>query len=153
MTVLLYECKRMTLATAMTGWLHIHQDEFGFSVFSWEQPISNDKPHGDLPKLLDKTVLGFACLDRPVWPVSRTSRHLFGPGKLFYVCHFAFKIKPSKFWINEAELTGLWARNCVTIQQFFIFKFEICLRVRKVTGPSEKRVPEKALKRFYSLLY
>ena len=53
-----------------------------------------------------------------------------------------------KLSVNEAKLIGLWAGNCATIQQFFILKFEICLRVRKFTGPSEKRVPEKALKRF-----
>ena len=91
--------------------------------------------------LVLSTDLTNSCLDQPVWPVSRKSRYLFGPGKLFYVCHFAFKIKHLKFWINETELTGLWARNCATIQQFFILKFEICLRVRKVTGSSEKRVP------------
>ena len=28
-----------------------------------------------------------------------------------------------KLLINEAKLTGLWARNCATIQQVLILKF------------------------------
>ena len=41
-----------------------------------------------------------------------------------------------KLSVNEAKLTGLWGRNCTTIQ--LSFDFEICLRPRKVYGSVEK---------------
>ena len=64
-----------------------------------------------------------------------------------------FAILHSRLNLQNFELTKLNCLVCelgtvLLIQQFFILKFDICLRVRKFTGPSEKRVPEKALKRF-----
>ena len=44
-----------------------------------------------------------------------------------------------KLSINEAKLTGLWARNCTTIQQVLILKFafepEKFPRVFRETSP------------------
>ena len=41
--------------------------------------------------------------------------------------------------LTNIHSTGLWARNCATIQQVLILK--ICLRARKVSGSFEKRAP------------
>ena len=54
-----------------------------------------------------------------------------GPERCFVLVVFAFKIEVSiifknNTWtlsVNEAKLTGLWDRNCATIQQVVIFKF------------------------------
>ena len=52
-----------------------------------------------------------------------------------------------KLSVNEAKLTGLLARNCATIQQFFISKFSFgpknlrCL----VFGAFMKRAPGPSL--------
>ena len=43
-----------------------------------------------------------------------------------------------KLSVNEAKLSGLRDRNCATSQQVWSLKYG-CLRVRKVTGPFEKR--------------
>ena len=56
---------------------------------------------------------------------------LFGPGKLFCVCCVFiqeqsfnnFENNKMKLSVNEAKLTGLWARNCATIQLVWILKF------------------------------
>ena len=61
-------------------------------------------------------------------PVSRKARKLFGPGKLFYVSYVCiedqsfnnFESDKMKLSVNEAKLTGLWARDCDTIQQVLI---------------------------------
>ena len=45
-----------------------------------------------------------------------------------------------KLSVNEAKLTGLWARNCATIQQALISKF--AFRARKVIGTFETRAPQ-----------
>ena len=44
-----------------------------------------------------------------------------------------------KLSVDEAKLTGLWARNCATIQQALISKF--VFRARKVIGTFETRAP------------
>ena len=65
-------------------------------------------------------------------------------GKLFCVRCIAFKIKVSvilttvKLSVNEAQLSGLGARNCAIVQQ--VLNFKICLRARKVYGFFEKWV-------------
>ena len=54
-----------------------------------------------------------------------------GLDRCFVLVVFAFKIKVSiilknntiKLSVNEAKLTGLWDRNCATIQQVVILKF------------------------------
>ena len=44
-----------------------------------------------------------------------------GPERCFVLVVFTFKIKVSmKLSVNKKKLTGLWARNCVTIQQVVI---------------------------------
>ena len=58
-------------------------------------------------------------------PVSEKSWELFGPKKLFRVCiqdqgSNNFENDIIKLSVNEAKLTGLWARNCATIQQILI---------------------------------
>ena len=61
-------------------------------------------------------------------PVSRKSRQLFGPEKLFSVYNVCiqdqsfhnFENDTMKLLINKSKLTCLWARNCVTIQQVLI---------------------------------
>ena len=49
-----------------------------------------------------------------------------------------------KLLVNEAKLTGLYARNC-TCYYSTSFDFKICLRARKATGPFEKRAQAKLL--------
>ena len=57
--------------------------------------------------------------------------NLFGPESSVLFAAFTFKINVSiilksnkmKLSVNEARLTGLWARNCATIQQVWILKF------------------------------
>ena len=44
-----------------------------------------------------------------------------------------------KLSVNKAKLTGLWARNCTTIQQVLILKF--AFRPENVAGSFEKRAP------------
>ena len=54
------------------------------------------------------------------------------PRKLFHVCRvciqdlsFSNSEKDTmKLSLNEAKLTGLWARNCTDIQQVLILKFD-----------------------------
>ena len=61
-------------------------------------------------------------------PVSRQSRQLFGPEKLFSVYNVCiqyqsfnnFENDTMKLLINKAKLTCLWARKCATIQQVLI---------------------------------
>ena len=70
----------------------------------------------------------------------------FGPEKLFYICLVGiqyqsfnnFENDTMKLSVNEAKLSGLRDRNCATSQQVWSLKYG-CLRVRKVTGPFEKR--------------
>ena len=47
-----------------------------------------------------------------------------------------------KLSVNKAKLIrpGLWVSNCATYPTGLDFK--ICLRVRTVSGPFEKRAPE-----------
>ena len=65
-------------------------------------------------------------------PFLKTPDNLFGPEKLFMFAVFAIKLTISfnnlendtiKVSVNEAEFTGLWARNCATTQQVLISKF------------------------------
>ena len=62
-------------------------------------------------------------------PISRKSRYLLRPGKLFCVCCVCIQDQSfsenntMKLSVNEAILIGLWARNCATIQQVLILKF------------------------------
>ena len=73
-----------------------------------------------------------------------------GPEKLFNVCRVFiqdqsfnnFENDTMKLSVNEAKLTGLWARNCATIQQALISKF--AFRARKVIGTFETRAPRPA---------
>jgi len=44
-----------------------------------------------------------------------------------------------KLSVNEAKLSGLWARNCATFRQVLSLKFAFGLE--KLTGPFEKRAP------------
>ena len=61
----------------------------------------------------------------------KPARELFGLGELFYVfCIYIqdqsfknFNNDTMKLSVNKAKLTGLWARNCATIQQVLILKF------------------------------
>ena len=54
------------------------------------------------------------------------------PRKLFYVCRVCIQDLnfnnsengTMKLSLNEAKLTGLWARNCADIQQVLILKFD-----------------------------
>ena len=70
----------------------------------------------------------------------------FGPEKLFYICLVGiqyqsfnnFENDTMKLSVSEAKLSGLRDRNCATSQQVWSLKYG-CLRVRKVTGPFEKR--------------
>ena len=60
--------------------------------------------------------------------VSQKSWHLFGPEKLFRVGRVCIQDQGSnkfendtiKLSFNEAKLSGLWARNCASIQQVLI---------------------------------
>ena len=82
--------------------------------------------------------------------VSQTSWHLFGPEKLFRVGRVCIQDQGSnkfendtiKLSFNEAKLSGLWARNCATIQQVLIYKLPSGPKRRWVSGPFEKRAPE-----------
>ena len=57
--------------------------------------------------------------------------NFLGPESCVVFAAFTFKMKVSiilksnkmKLSVNEAKLTGLWARNCATIQQVWILKF------------------------------
>ena len=73
-------------------------------------------------------------LDSALGPVSRKSRELFVSESCFMFAVYALKIKVSiiklmklklimKLSVNKAKLTGLWARNCGTIQLVLISKF------------------------------
>ena len=74
------------------------------------------------------------CLDSQ-WPGARFSKlpiTFSDPKSSFMFAVFAIKLTISfnnlendtiKVSVNEAELTGLWARNCATIQQVLISKF------------------------------
>ena len=50
-----------------------------------------------------------------------------------------FEKNAMKLLLNDAKSTGLWARNCATIEQFLILKF--APRARKVSGRFEKQGP------------
>ena len=71
-----------------------------------------------------------------------------GPERCFVLVVFAFKIKVSIMFknntrtlsVNEAKLTGLWDRNCATIQQVVILKF--AFRPEKFPGLS-RNGPQK----------
>ena len=45
-----------------------------------------------------------------------------------------------KLYVNEAKLTGLWARKCASIQQVLILKF-VFESEHEVSGSVEKRAP------------
>ena len=76
---------------------------------------------------------------------SKGSGNISGLESCFVFAMFTFKIKVSiilkmiQLSVNEAKLTGLWARNCTTIQQVLILKF--ILRARKASGSFEKLAP------------
>ena len=38
-----------------------------------------------------------------------------------------------KLSVNETKLTGLWARNCASIQQVWILKFVFCPKIKVLT--------------------
>ena len=88
---------------------------------------------------------GFPIINEP-----RKSQYLFRLEKLFYVCHVCtqdqsfnnFENDTMKFWVNEANLTGLWARNFAIIRLFFNFK--ICLWTRKLPGLSRHGAPKSS---------
>ena len=54
------------------------------------------------------------------------------PRRLFYVCRVCIQDlsfsnsenDTMKLSLNEAKLTGLWAKNCTAIQQVLILKFD-----------------------------
>ena len=50
----------------------------------------------------------------PLWGL-----YLESPSNFFVFVVFSFK----KLSVNEAKLTGVWARNCANIQQVLILKF------------------------------
>ena len=50
-----------------------------------------------------------------------------------------FENNTMKLSVNEVKLTGLWARNCVTIQQLFILKS--AFGPEKFSGSFAKRPP------------
>ena len=58
------------------------------------------------------------------------NKFLERPRKLFYVCRVCIQDFNNsengtmKLSLNEAKLTGLWARNCADIQQVLILKFD-----------------------------
>ena len=70
---------------------------------------------------------------------------LFRPGKLLCVCRVHiqdqsfnnFENNRMKLSVNEAKLTGLWARNCATIQQVWISlpSGQKSFRAFRETGP------------------
>ena len=71
-----------------------------------------------------------------------------GPKAVLYVCRICtqdqsfgnnFENGAIKFSVNERKFTGLWAKNCDTIQQVLISKFAV--HTRKVIGPFEKQAP------------
>ena len=74
----------------------------------------------------------FARANSAQGPVSPMSRSRFLPGKLLYVGHVCihdqnfnnFENDTTKLPVNKAKLTGLWARNCATIQQVLLLKFD-----------------------------
>ena len=73
-------------------------------------------------------------------PISRKSIYFFGLRKLFCVCCVCiqdqsfnnFENNTMDLSVNEEKLTGVWSRNCDTIQQVLILKF--------ASGPKSYRV-------------
>ena len=78
-----------------------------------------------------------------------------GGERCFMFAVFAFKIPDNdtmKLSVNEAKLTGLWARNCATTTKVLILKFTF--GPQKFPGFSKNRSlePSELSKRFLGLL-
>ena len=104
--------------------------------FSWliGNLRSPEPPNGMQPKLASKNAL------------ASRDPFLGSPEKLFYVCSVClqyqsfnnFENDRMKVSVKEAKLTGLWARNCATIQRVLISKFTF--GPETLPGPSRNRL-------------